>query len=125
MELESGLSSFKETDFSFERQKTIASSVSEVPEERERTLTSIVNSNLKRRRSSLRNSDLKLIVDKNLIMTDSKLLKIPDTGLSVHIYTPLYIRWSLGDIFSQSMITKVIWNTREINIIDVTCRKGR
>jgi hypothetical protein len=54
----------------------------------------------------------------------SKTFKLEDSGCSVHMSTPLIIKWSINRLFFTSSIYRFVWNFKDIEIINVVCSIG-
>lgn len=53
-----------------------------------------------------------------------KCIKLEDSGCSVYMSTPLILKWSINNLFFTSSIYRIVWNFKDVEIINVTSRIG-
>lgn len=54
-----------------------------------------------------------------------KCFTLVDSGCSVYMSTPLVIKWSINHLFFTSSIYRIVWNFKDMELINAVCRVGK
>ena len=51
-------------------------------------------------------------------------IKLEDSGCSIYMSTPMILKWSINHLFFTSSIYRIVWNFKDVEIINVVSKIG-